>query len=239
VTAEKEDHDLTAAWVKELGVEYPYGYFKDSKLSEATEHTAYPHAALIDPKGVIVWAGHPASLSDSIIEKHLAGASKYLSYGWSDTFEPVAKQLAKQDFGKAIAEVDKLVASGAEGAADVRTAVIGMLDARIATMSKALEKGDFYAANIVVEELLGRLGDLPQAATIDAAETRLGSDKEVKEILAGQKKLHKIMDGELRKDKQLEGAIKDAEKLVKKYPGTIVERQANEFITKLKDRLKG
>ena len=239
VTSATEDRGKTEAWIKDLGVEYPYAYFKDDVLSRATEHSAYPHAALIDPQGVVVWTGHPSSLSNGEIEKHIKGASKFISYGWSEEFMPVAKAVGKREFAKAVAEVDKLAAKGVAAAADVKTSVLGMLDAEVAEMNKALEAGDFYAANTVASALDGKLKGLEQAAAIDAVLTRLSTDKQAKEILDGQTKLQKIAQGELRKDKQLEDAIKRAEQLAGKYPGTIVETQAKEFVTKLQDRLKG
>ena len=237
VTGNDEDHDKTEAWVKELGVEYPYAYFKDQALSKATEHTAYPHSALIDPKGVIVWTGHPSELSKGLIEQHIKGASKVISYGWSEAFHPVAKSVAKREFAKALGEVDKAAAKAVEEATKVKAAVLAMLDGELAGMNKALEAGDFYAANVVALSLDGKLKGLPQEAAVTAALTRLGSDKDVKEILDGQTKLQKIAQGELRKDKQIQEAIQRAQQLAEKYDGTIVERQAREFVTKLRARL--
>lgn len=239
VTGAKEDRGKTEAWIDELGVEYPYAYFKDDALSTATDHSAYPHAALIDPKGVVVWTGHPSSLTNGEIEKHIKGASKFISYGWSDEFQPVAKAVGKREFAKAVAEVDKLAAKGVAAAADVKSAVIGLLDAELAGMNKALEGGDFYAASAVASALDGKLKGLSQEATVAAVLTRLTTDKAAKEILEGQTKLQKIAQGELRKDKQLQDAIQRAEQLAGKYPGTIVETQAKDFVTKLKARLAG
>jgi hypothetical protein len=237
VTGADEDHGKTEAWVKELGVEYPYAYFKNDALSKATEHSAYPHAALIDPKGVVVWTGHPSGLTNGEVEKHLKGASKFISYGWSDEFQNVAKAIGKREFGKAVAEVDKLAAKGVAAAAEVKTSVLGMLDADIADMNKALEGGDFYAANVVASSLDGKLKGLDQESAVDAVLTRLATDRDAKEILDGQTKLQKIAQGELRKDKQLEDAIQRAEQLIKKYEGTIVATQATEFVAKLRARL--
>lgn len=237
VTGAQEDRAKTEAWVQELGVEYAYAYFKDDKLSKATEHTGYPHAALIDPKGVLVWTGHPSELRSGLIEEHLKGASKFISYGWAPEFEPVAKALAKREFGKALAEADKLAAKGAADAAKVKESVVGMLDAEIAGMNKALEAGDFYAAHSVAALLDGKLKGLTQEAAVTAVLTRLSTDKAAKEIFDGQSKLQKIAQGELRKDKQIQDAIQRAQQLAEKYAGTIVETQAKDFVGKMRGRL--
>jgi hypothetical protein len=239
VTAAKEDRGKTEAWIDELGVEYAYAYFNDEALSNATEHTAYPHAALIDPKGVVVWTGHPSGLTSSEVEKHIKGASKFISYGWSEEFQPVAKAVGKREFAKAVAEVDKLAGKGVASAAEVKASVLAMLDAEVAGMNQALEGGDFYAANTVASALDGKLKGLAQESAVAAVLTRLSTDKAAKEILEGQTKLQKIAQGELRKDKQLQDAIQRAEQLAAKYQGTIVETQAKDFVTKLRGRLGG
>jgi len=239
VTSTTEDRGKTEAWIKDLGVEYPYAYFKDGALSSATAHTAYPHAALIDPKGVLVWAGRPSDLTKGLIEEHIKGASKFISYGWSEEFMPVAKAVGKREFAKAVAEVDKLAAKGVAASADVKTSVLGMLDADVADMNKALEGGDFYAANLIANALDGKLKGLAQETAVTAVFTRLTTDKAAKEVLEGQTKLQKIAQGELRKDKQIQDAIQRAEQLAGKYKGTLVETQAKEFVTKLKARLAG
>ena len=91
ITDTSEDHEKTEAWIDTLGVEYTYGYFHGNEIGKATGHKAYPHAALVNPSGEIVWTGHPGSLTSGIIEKNLKGASKFISYGWSKEFESVAK----------------------------------------------------------------------------------------------------------------------------------------------------
>lgn len=239
ITASKEDKGKTEAWISELGVQYPYAYFGDGKLSEATGHKGYPHAALVDPKGTIVWAGHPSSLSNGTVESALKGASKYISYGWPKEFQKVAKAVNEGDFGAAIAEATKLAAAGTERGEEVKAAVVGMLDVCIADMNAAMEGGDFYAANEIAERLSGKLKGLDQDQAVAAVLERLKKDKDVKTILKGQTALQKVMQGELRKDKQVEAAMAKAEKIAKKYPGTIVERQAKDFVQKMKLRLRG
>lgn len=239
ITSNTEDKAKTEAFIAATGAEYTYGYFHDDSISKATEQKGYPHAALIDPSGTIVWTGHPARLTSSTIEEHLKGAAKYISFGWPTEFESVAKEVHAGDFAKALAAVDKLAEKGVEGAADVRTSVVGMLDAHIAEMNAALQAGDFLEANRIAEWLDGNLKGLDQAQAVEAVLDRFKSDKDAKQILGGQAALAKVMNGELRKDKQLESAISKAEKLAKKYPGTIVETQANEFIARLRVRLQG
>ena len=224
--------------MSDLGVKYPYAYFNDNGLSQVTEHRAYPHAALIDPKGIVVWTGHPTSLNKGTIEEHLKGASKFLSYGWGPEFEPVAKAVAKREFAKAIAEVDKLAAKDVADAAAVREGVLGLLDVEVKALTAALDAGDCLEAHTRAASLDGKLKGLTQEKTGTDVLKRLTTDKTLKEILEGQKKLAKLAEGELRKEKEIQAAIRSAEQLAKKYEGTIVATEAQAFISRLQAALK-
>lgn len=220
-----------------LNVEYAYGYFNDRKLSEDTGHKGYPHAALFNPSGEIVWTGHPNGLTSGTIEKALKGASPFLSYGWAEPFHGVAKSISKSEFAKAMKDADRLVASGEEGAEAVRTQVVKVLGARISKLEKAIADGDFLAAQEMADALDGNLSGLDEAEKVDGIVSHLKKDKDAKNIIKGQSALAKLKGGDLRKKKSKELAIGKAEKLAKRYEGTIVERHANAFIELLRGQL--
>lgn len=220
-----------------LNVEYAYGYFNDRKLSEDTGQKGYPHAALFDPAGEVVWTGHPNSLTSDTVEKALKGASPYLNYGWSKPFQGVAKSISKSQFSKALKDVDRLLKSGEEGADAVRNMVVKVLGARIAKLDKAVANGDFLTAKGLADALDGNLSGLDEAKKVDGVLTHLNKDKEAKNVLKGQSALQKLKEGDLRKKKSKELAIGKAEKLATRYEGTIVERHANAFIEQLRSQM--
>lgn len=57
-----EPRPQTRRFMEDTGAEYPYAYLRGTSLKEATGQRGFPHAALIDPTGKIVWAWHPARL---------------------------------------------------------------------------------------------------------------------------------------------------------------------------------
>jgi len=219
---------------------YPYAYFKGKQLGEDTGQRGYPHAALFNPQGEIVWTGHPSSLRSSTIKEHLKGASKYVTFGWGEKYKKVAKAIFENEFAKALAETDKLGAKGNERATEVRASIEAMLTTKIEAMNDALEKGDYYAANSTALSLKGNLKGLDEAsASVDAVFALLKSDKNAKTVLKGQTSLQKLADGELRKRKQIQTAMDKAKKLKKQYADTIVEQQADAFLDKLRVMLNG
>ena len=237
VTSSSEDKGKTEAWVAKLNVQYAYGYFKDRKLSKDTGHRGYPHAALFDPSGEIVWSGHPNSLSNGTVEKALKGASPFLSYGWAKPFHGVAKSISKSQFAKAIKDVDRMVKSEEVGAEAVRAHVQRILDARLKKLDQAVASGDFLRAKGLADALDGNLSGLDAEGTVDEVIAHLKKDKTAKLVLKGQRALAKLKEGDLRKKKNKELAMGKADMLAKRYEGTIVERQAREFIELLRAQL--
>jgi len=106
VTSEPEDP--TAKYMEETGAKMAVAYETSSKSMEAYGFRGYPSAALIDPKGILVWKGHPSRLTDEIIEQHIKGAvvgsgdgKLALELELPKKYAAVAKQLAKGDLGDA------------------------------------------------------------------------------------------------------------------------------------------
>ncbi len=130
-----------------------------------------------------------------------------------------------------------MVASGDEGAADVRAHVERILGARIKKMEGAMAEGDFLAAKGFADALDGNLSGLEAADKVDGVLEHLKKDKSAKNTLKGQSALEKLKSSDLRKKKNKELAIGKAEKLGRRYEGTIVERQAKEFIELLKAQM--
>jgi hypothetical protein len=78
---------------------YPIG-FEDGTAVKALGIQGIPHAVLVDPDGVIVWAGHPAGLDQKTVEKALAGARAF-GAKLTDQLEPVQMLLDKHQKGRA------------------------------------------------------------------------------------------------------------------------------------------
>ena len=78
ISVSTEPREHVAAFVKEMGgkMTYPIGLDTDSKTAEAYGVEGIPSAFLIDPKGRIIWRGHPLNLDDGLIESALKKVAK-------------------------------------------------------------------------------------------------------------------------------------------------------------------
>ncbi len=80
----EEDESLVAPFVKKMGTNMTYRVALDDKDGDekgkmattwmaAAGRNGIPSAFLVDGKGIIVWIGHPMSLTESVIEQVIAG----------------------------------------------------------------------------------------------------------------------------------------------------------------------
>lgn len=232
VTPDREPRPETRRFIEETGAEYPYAYVRGSSLKKVTGQRAFPHAALIDPGGKVVWVGHPGRLTKGIVQKHLKGASKFLTFGWPAAFQSVAKAIAKLEFAKALAEVEKL--ADKDGADIVKADVSKMITSRVSKMEAAMEKGDYYGAHELAETLDGQLKGLPEAEKVDAVLDHLKTDKSAKRAMKAQAGLRKLMDVKITKRKEAEKMLKKVNKILEENDGTYVGDEAAKFISKLR-----
>lgn len=96
-------------WGEEHGPKYPLLIEPDGTSAKAFGVRGIPHAYLIDPQGNVLWHGHPAQLTEPLIDKALVGAVPL--------FEPLAGPLLQlqplldeQATGKAVALLETLQA---------------------------------------------------------------------------------------------------------------------------------
>ncbi|MFT7617881.1 MAG: hypothetical protein ACI97A_001520 [Planctomycetota bacterium] len=97
----------------------PVGYVAPSdynSLFQSLGGKGVPFSALVDPKGKVVWTGHPGSFNEAMVEKHISGAR--LGSGGSgggisfDTELPkaysgISKGLSKGKVGANLAKIEK------------------------------------------------------------------------------------------------------------------------------------
>jgi thiol-disulfide isomerase/thioredoxin len=161
-----------------------------------TNYAAYkvdgiPHAFLIDPKGKIVWADHPSRLNEGTFDAALKGARP--PGGLAEGLASVSKLLASEQFGKAHAEAQRLLAGTALSAearaqaealcTDLATSCTELIDAGLA----AAEKQEWYTAAAKLIEAKKYAG-LPRTEEALAKLTELQADPAAKrEIQAGTK----------------------------------------------------
>ncbi len=85
-------------------MEYPVAYGGGAKEYKTR---GIPHSWLVGPDGMIVWKGHPASLNNAIIEKHIVGARIGPRFEVDPEFKKASQYLEKGAIGKAYGELEK------------------------------------------------------------------------------------------------------------------------------------
>jgi len=69
-----EPVSMIEKFVADKGITYPTAAGAANSSARAYGVSGYPSAYLIDHDGVVIWEGHPASLTDTIIEKAIEAA---------------------------------------------------------------------------------------------------------------------------------------------------------------------
>ncbi|MFT4514443.1 MAG: hypothetical protein ACI89X_003448 [Planctomycetota bacterium] len=236
-----ESKEKTEPWVEKHKLQYDFGYMTKEAMSpwmKSLGMRGYPSAALVNPKGVVVWTGHPASLSGSVIKKHLKGASKTpvdigaVVRNWPKEAMHARSAFASGNLGKALAEAKKLPEEWSV-AGDVER-VIKKHVTRLNSLNAA---GDVLGFTTGMKAANKSLAGLPELTDLQTQLKELLSGGTAKSVLSGQKKLAKLAAGipELRKSKDAVALSKKIRKLAAKHPNTIVSETANKLVSKIEN----
>lgn len=232
-----EGQKPTEKWVADKGARYPYAYEKGSDLKRAVGLRGYPHAALIDPSGTIVWTGHPADLDRTTIETALAGALTKPLFDWPESLGSASTSFARGTYGKALIAARKVAEKGDEGVAAVVASLEKFTEFQVDRAAAWIEAGNYLPLDERGKQMLSSLKGLPELE--ERLEVLLGElkSKEAKRVLKGQRAVLKIK-GDVAtinniKRKDVDKLLDKAEKLRGDYAGTYAERDASKLIAEL------
>lgn len=173
-----ESLQLMQPWAEAKGAKYPLVSDPSAKSSEAYGVNGIPAAFLIDPQGKVVWAGHPATLTQESIDKALVGAVS--PFGpLTAQLAPVQELIDKHLPGKALALLQTLVKGGTldersqQLAAFTTTSLNGEAGRMLAHARELFEGKDVLAAAILLHEA---------AARYDGSERGKDAQQKLKEI---------------------------------------------------------
>ena len=99
---EEAEKKKTLAFVEKHGFAFGHAFDTTSKLSAYFRVQSIPFSVLVDPSGVVVWSGHPARLTDELIEKALAGALKTPLWEWPAPAQPLADLVRQGKYAQAL-----------------------------------------------------------------------------------------------------------------------------------------
>jgi cell fate (sporulation/competence/biofilm development) regulator YlbF (YheA/YmcA/DUF963 family) len=174
--------------------------------------TGFPSAILVDPQGNIAFAGHPARITDDLVESVLDGALAKPIYEWPKDCASIAKALKKGKLGDAVKKLGSIEDDHPDVAAGA----------------------DWLRVETMGEELADALKKTPEADRVDEILTALKKDKEAQAILKAQIKIAKLVAGPVKKARY-DRTKKQLEKYRDEFKGTAAERDARAAIEKLKD----
>ncbi len=175
-----EAAQLTQTWIQDKGVRYAYAYDPERRLHRALSVRGIPHAVLLDPAGNLVWRGHPAALTDAVVESALAAALPAPLWAWPEALHGVqaalradrlvearrlAEALPERELAARLAPLIELRIETrlAELAALYEDLDLAPLEARLATLEAGLDGDPRSAALAELRRKLAEDPALPRA----------------------------------------------------------------------------
>jgi hypothetical protein len=224
----------TVKWVEEKGAKYAYGYDKGGKLASYFKVSGIPAAVLVDAKGIVLWQGHPASLSEALIEKAVAGALPKPQWEWAPSTKAVKAALLKRQYKAALDECAKL--TEADSGPAIAQAIRTIVESRVAGLKSTYASGDYFGTETAAAALAKELAGLPEKDAVVAVQAELDANKDAPAIIKAQKQIAKLRAAELSKRKEQDAAMEDLAKISKAQAGNFAGKQADEFLSELKER---
>jgi len=235
-----ESREKTDPWIAKHKAAYPYAFDKGGKLSRGVKVSGIPAAVLVNPRGKVVWKGHPSKLSKSLIEEHIKGASKNppgldgLTKDWPESAAPAKKLLKKGKIGKALATAQKLAEKDQACKAAVDT-LTGMATAEVDSIKELKEAGDILGALDTAKLAKKSLNGCDLVKEVEALQKEIKADKTSSAVLRAQMQLAKIETkaADVRKKKEVDSIVKKLDKLIAKNADNYAGAQAQKLKTNL------
>ena len=176
--------------------------------------------------GKIVWDGHPGELDEKTIEKALAGALPKPLFEFPSSASAVRSALTKRNYAVALTEAGKL--AEADQGAELKKAIQGLIEGRVASMKSALEAGNFLTASEAGTALKKELAGLPEAPEAEKVLAAIEANKDADPVMDAQKKIRAILEQRLGKRREYEKAVADLQKIEGDLKGTYAAKEAEE-----------
>ena len=180
---------------------------KSGKTTKEFGVTGYPTAALVDPKGIVVWKGHPSGLTDKIIEKHIKGAtppgsrsgSMGVSVDLPKKYKGLAKKLAKGQLGKGLVELEKLFTKQLDIETQqvleaARKEVVSVLDGKNKAVDAAIDEKRYFDALTQLDVVAKHFAGHESSRTAKKQIAEIKKNKELKREIEAGKRIAKALD---------------------------------------------
>lgn len=227
----RESASKTEPWIEATGAEFAYAYDRSGDLARQVGLGGYPHAALVDPIGRIVWTGHPSSLSAEVVESHLAGALPIPMWEFPESWGKAKSALQKRKFAKALQEAERL---GEDGAV-LHSAIAGMVEGRVLALESMVADGDILGFQSTLKTSLKELAGLPQVDALKALDKRVDRDETAKVQLADQKRVERLGEQKIKKASK-DKILDELRDILGQHGDTAPGREAKALIERIEGR---
>ena len=224
-----ESESLTTPWIENTGAKYAYAFDKSRALMKAVGAKGFPSAVLINASGEIVYAGHPARITDDVVASAVTGALPTPLFDWPDELSKASKLVAKDKLADAIAAIEKQD----ERFGEYAELLVTMASQKVAALKAAAEGSDWLYVDTQGKALASSLKGRPEVAEIEAVLDQLKGDKDAKAVLKAQKNVAKMFAKPVSR-KMAPKLSEKARRIADDFPGTGAERDALRAIEKLK-----
>ena len=180
-----ESNDEVRQWVKDREAKYPIVIEDGGASGKAFGVSGIPHAFLIDPDGKLVWDGHPASLTEAVIEGALTKAAP-LFEALDGPLAPVQELLDQGMDGKALGLLQTLLQGDKlddkhKRLASFRIRPLERSATRaFAAVDKQIERNRQFEAVVALQDLALRYQGSEQGRQAEARLAVMAKDKDLK-----------------------------------------------------------
>ncbi len=213
--------------IEKVGMRYPIANVK-AEVDRMYGVKGFPHSALVDASGRVIWKGHPAALPKDQIKSALEAAT-FVPQPEGSQYKSLNKAIAKRQFGKAWETAVKALEKGDDDGFQSVKDALESLQQRMSERAAAAEAaGDYAAAWSVYSELDDLFQWLDSAKVAKERVKALESLDAAKDEIAGWERLLKAEEQAAEGD--FEKAAKTYAAIAKKWPGTKAARESQEFL---------
>jgi len=205
--------------------------------------TGIPAAWLVGPDGKIVWKGHPAELKHEMIEANLKNVRLRPKFEFqADELKKAGKLLEAGNFGKGLAELDKVIAANdtpaaVEQATTARTQVIAYGEDELKAVEDYASSGYYSEGMLKLQELAVTFKGTEIGDRAEEKEKSWKKDDKIKAELEGAEAITQAKDLIGRR------GYKDAARVLvqvtrgKKFEGTKARERAEALLKEVEPHL--
>ncbi len=198
VTSEPEGP--TKGFMESTSAKMAVAFEPGLKSMKAYGFTGFPSSALVSPKGVVVWTGHPSSLTEKIIEDNLVGVVMNSSGKLTvdvelpKKYSAIVKQLEKGDLGEGMKALDAAIAAQSVSETDktaleaAKSATQNVLDEETKAVDAAVTEERWHDATLGWKRIATHFKGHEAAKVADTSAADVLKDPaKKKELEAGQR----------------------------------------------------